>query len=500
MTISGTPNAALRVGAEVELTFNDLLANGQAVGRASGMVVFVFGPLPQERARVRITAVKPKYAVGRLVTLLARSRQRAEPFCPVFGACGGCQLQHYSYPAQLAWKKGVVENALKRIGGFEGVVVRDPIGMISPRNYRNKMSLVVDHASDPPKIGFYKQRSHDVVAIDGCPIVEPQLDAIVASLNDMRSDRELQPLFHDARHIVARTSKATQQSVVTITTQKQSAAVNRQGSNMLANLPRASGVTNSFDLSGENVILGRKHAVAAGRGTLEEMIHGVRYRISPASFFQVNTEIVARILSFMEPGLREPRKIVDLYCGVGTFALFFAKLGSTVFGVEENPFAVAEGKENAALNGLSEKVRFHTAKVEQALLTPHAVEELKAADIVFLDPPRKGSDEGTLGAIAAAGVEKMWYLSCDPATLARDLKFLASKGYRIGVVQPFDMFPQTGHIETLVTLYREVGISPEATLEAQQADDPFAEEPVPQWPLDDAFAGHHVEYPEFVNR
>ena len=464
------------------------------------MVVFVFGPLPLERARVRITSVKPKYAVGTMVALLARSRYRAKPFCPVFGECGGCQVQHFSYPAQLAWKRSVVENALKRIGGFEDVQVRDPIGMISPRNYRNKMSLVVDHSEAVARLGFYKQRSHDVVPIQGCPIVEPQLDAYIGHLNEMRNERDMEPLFEQARHVVARTAQASQQTVVTITTATQSASVAKQAGSMMANLPGAVGVTNSFDLSGENVILGRKQAVCAGRATIEEMIHGVRYRISAGSFFQVNTEIVARILTFMEPGLREARRIVDLYCGVGTFALFFAKLGSTVYGVEENSFAVAEAEENAELNGLAAQVRFVTGKVEEAVNRPQVRKELQEAEIVFLDPPRKGSDEETLGAIAAAGVQNLWYLSCDPATLARDLKFLASKGYRLGVVQPFDMFPQTGHVETLVTLYRDISVSPEATLEEEQVEDPFADAPIPQWPLDDEFAVHQAEYPEFVIR
>lgn len=464
------------------------------------MVVFVFGPLPQERARVRITAVKPKYAVGVLVALLARSRYRTKPFCPVFGECGGCQLQHYTYPAQLAWKRSVVENALKRIGGFEAVKVRDAIGMISPRNYRNKMSLVVDHAPSPPKLGFYKQRSHDIVPIEGCPIVEPQLDEYIGHLNVMRNERDMEPLFNEARHVVARTARSSQQTVLTITTPTQSVNVARQGGSMLANLPGAVGVTNSFDLSGENVILGRKQSIAAGRAAIEEKIHGVRYRISAGSFFQVNTEIVARILSFMEPGLRESRRIVDLYCGVGTFALFFAKLGSNVFGIEENRFAVGEAEENAQINGLGAQVRFTTGRVEEAVLRSDVIDELKKAEIVFLDPPRKGSDEQTLGAIAEAAVQNLWYLSCDPATLARDSKFLASKGYRLGVVQPFDMFPQTGHIETLVTFYREVSVSHEATLEEERAEDPFADAPIPQWPLDDEFAVHQAEYPEFVTR
>ena len=462
------------------------------------MVVFVFGALPYERARVRITQVKPKYAVGELLEIKLRSKHRVEPFCPVFGQCGGCQVQHWSYAAQLAWKRAMVKNALERIGGFTAVAVRAPIGMISPRNYRNKMSLVVDHTSTPVKLGFYKQRSHTVVPIDGCPIAEPRLDTSIGRLNDLRSSREVAAAFDQTRHIVARTARATEQISVTLTTNKPSEEARRAAPHILANLPGAIGVTNSFDPAGENVILGRKNTLIAGREHIQEMIHGVRYRVSASSFFQVNTEIVARILSFLEPGLRESRRIVDLYCGVGTFALFFAKLGSTVFGVEENPLAVAEAEENARLNELSAQLRFRSGKVEDLMRLPDVRQELRNAEIVFLDPPRKGSDEATLSAIAEANVQNLWYLSCDPATLARDLKFLASKGYRLGVVQPFDMFPQTGHVETLVTLYREVSV--EATLEEEQTEDPFADAPIPHWPLDDEYAAQGPEYPEFVIR
>jgi 23S rRNA (uracil1939-C5)-methyltransferase len=498
LTTSGTPNVLLRAGAEVELTFHDLLANGQAVGRIAGMVVFVFGPLPAERARVRILQVKPKYAVGEMIELTGKSKYRVEPFCPVFGECGGCQVQHFAYPAQLAWKREVVRNALKRIGGFEDARVRDPIGMVRPRNYRNKMSLVVDHSAEAPKLGFYKQRSHDVVAIDGCPIVEPQLDELIGRLNELTTQRNLAPAFEQTRHVVARTSRSTGQSVIALTTRAESEKVKAAAPAMKANLPGVAGITNSYDLSGENVILGRKNRMLDGRAYIEETIHDLRYRTSATSFFQVNTEIVARILSFLENGLREPRRIVDLYCGVGTFSLFFAKHGARVFGIEENRSAVSEAKENAGLNGLGERVLFAAGKVEDLLDRPEVQAELRQAEIVFLDPPRKGSDERTLGAVADAGVKHLWYLSCDPATLARDLKFLASKGYRLGVVQPFDMFPQTGHIETLVTLYREG--SADTTLEKEEANDPFADAPIPQWPLDERFATQEPEYPEFVIR
>ena len=485
---------ALHVGAEIELGFTDLLANGQAVGRASGLVVFCFGPLPEERARVRITSVKQKYAVGELIRLTVGSPHRAQPFCPVFGACGGCQVQHLSYPAQLKWKTDMVRNALQRIGGFANVDVRDAVGMHIPRGYRNKMSLVVDHHYTTPTIGFYQQRSHDVVPIDDCPIVMPQLSEYIGRLNRARVNPQMAPALQAARHVVSRAAQKTGEAVVTITTARASEEVAKDAEALLAQLPGAVGMTNSFDLTSQNAIMGRNHRVVAGRSEIEEEIAGVRYRVSAGSFFQVNVEILGRILLLLEHGLSEPRKIVDLYCGAGTFSLFFAKHGCDVFGVEENPQAVAEAEANAALNAFQDRARFRTGRVEEVVRTREAREALRAADIIFLDPPRKGSDEPTLEAIASSGAPYVWYLSCDPATLARDLKFLAAKGYRLGVVQPFDMFPQTGHVETLVTLYR-------ATHDADQmVKEAFLGAPIPSWPSDDMFAHDQREYPDFVIR
>lgn len=460
------------------------------------MVVFCFGPLPHERARVRITAVKPKYAVAEMLQLTLGSRFRAQPFCPVFGTCGGCQVQHLTYPAQLGWKRDVVKNALQRIGGFDDVPVRDPIGMINPRSYRNKMSLVVDRGAGLPRLGFYQQRSHELVPIAGCPIVMPQLNMHIMRLNEALLQPALAGAFANTRHIVARTAKATDQTVVTFTTDEPSAELAAAAPALMRQLPGVVGITNSYDLSSQNAILGRKHVLLQGVAQIEELIAGVRYRVSPGSFFQVNVEIVGRIFEFMRRGLETPRKIVDLYCGAGTFSLYFAKLGSEVLGVEENPQAIAEAQENAQLNELAGSVRFMSARVEEAVRRGEVRERLREAQIVFLDPPRKGSDEVTLGAIADTGVPNIWYLSCDPATLARDLKILAAKGYRLGVVQPFDMFPQTGHIETLVTLYRE------SAVQQQIIDEAFKDAPVPQWPADEFNESQQPdqEYPDFVIR
>jgi len=486
--------SSLAVGAELDLLFTDLLANGQAVGRAGGVVVFCFGPLPEERARVRVTTVKPKYAIATMVTLLNTSAQRTVPFCSVFGACGGCQVQHLSYPAQLTWKADMVRSALRRIGGFNDIEVRATIGMIHARNYRNKMSLVVDHQQVTPTIGFYQQRSHEIVPIESCPIVAPQLSDYIGRLNRARSVSETSDALQAARHVVLRSARATGQAIATVTTAHASPEVERGAETLLKMLPGAVGLTNSYDLNSANAIMGRRQKVVAGRGEIEETIAGVRYRVSPSSFFQVNVEIVSRIFDFMRGGLEHPRRIVDLYCGAGTFSLYFAKNGCEVYGIEENSQAILEAEGNATLNGLTNWVRFRAGRVEDIVRMDETRAAMSSADIIFLDPPRKGSDEVTLGAIAAAGAPYIWYLSCDPATLARDLKFLAANGYRLGIVQPFDMFPQTGHVETLVTLYRE-------TFAAQQrVEAAFGDvEPPGSWPKDDAFAQDQREFPDFVN-
>jgi len=461
---------ALTPGDIVEIDCTDLIAKtGQAVGRADGMVVYVLGPVPGERARVRIESVKAKYAVAELVELLDRSPDRVEPFCPVFGTCGGCQVQHLSYPAQLRWKRGIVENALRRLGGIADPRVGLPIGMTDPRAYRNKMALVVTRSGlseasagtrDPGQelpqttFGFYAARSHDVVPISGCPIVMPQLDRGIAGLWDAAADPATAPAFNGARHAIARVGSSSGEVVLSITTERASATLGSRAGALAAKLPGTIGISNSFEPPSENAVMGRRNVSLYGSPEMHEEIEGVRFRVSPASFFQVNSEIVGKIFGYLSSQLDQPGRIIDLYCGAGTFAIFFAKHGARVVGIEENPSAVREAKANAELNDVSETTVFINGRVDGTLRSKVGAEALKAANVVFLDPPRKGSDEATLEAVVRARVPHVWYLSCNPATLARDLAQLVAGGYRLGAVQPFDMFPQTGHIEALASLHR----------------------------------------------
>lgn len=458
-----------------------MLANGQAVGRIGGLVIFVTGPLPGEHVMVRVTAVKAKYAVGDVVSYERTSELRAEPFCGVFGTCGGCQVQHLAYPAQLAWKTQVVRNALRRIGGFADVMVEPPVGMAHPRAYRNKMSLVVHAQPGDVRLGFYQARSHDLVPIDRCPVVVPQLDAAIAGLHRAAADPATAPAFAGVKHAIMRVGTASGQAVLSLTTERHSAAIAAAAPALATHVPGVVGISNSFEPRNANAVLGRKMSYVWGAREMEEVIEGVRFRVSPASFFQVNSEMVGRIFRFMEPGLTAGRKVVDLYCGAGTFAIFFASRGAQVVGIEENPAAIREANLNAELNGVNGRARFIAGRVEGAVADAAGRAALRDADIVFLDPPRKGSDEATLDAIAAAGVGNVWYLSCNPATLARDLRVLETKGYRPSLVQPFDMFPQTGHVETFVTLHRNG--TPPVRL-PPPADAPWRDM-IPAWPSDD---------------
>jgi len=442
----------LSPGDVVDVEFTDLLANGQAVGRAGGMVVFVWGPLPGERARARVSLVKAKYAVADMVELLELSAERTQPFCSVFGICGGCQVQHLAYRSQLEWKRRMLVSALRRIGGIREARVCQALGMENPRAYRNKMALVVHQGADAAtEFGFYQARSHDVVRIESCPVVRPQLDGTIGHLWAAAREPSTEPAFTGARHIVARVGRKSEQVVVSVTTDRPSPALRALAPALAGALPGVAGIANSYDPNSPNAVMGRKNVTVYGSPETEEEIGGVKFRVSAPSFFQVNSEIVGRIFEFLAPGVREHARIVDLYCGAGTFALFFAQRGAEVTGIEENSDAVREARANAERNGLT-SAAFVAGRVERLVRGGPSARALASADVVFLDPPRKGSDELTLGAIAQARVPHVWYLSCNPATLARDLAQLVAAGYLLDLVQPFDMFPQTGHIEALAAL------------------------------------------------
>jgi 23S rRNA (uracil1939-C5)-methyltransferase len=302
--------------------------------------------------------------------------------------------------------------------------------------------------------GFYRARSHDLVPIDHCPIVLEPLDAAIGGLIEAARDPETAAAFPAVNHVVMRAGLTSPNSVLSLTTDVKSPAIAAAAPQIAERIPGVGGISNSYEPANANAVIGRRMDFVWGKREMEETIEDVRFRVSPASFFQINGSMVASIFRTLAPLITGTPRIVDLYCGAGTFAIYFASRGASVVGIEENASAVTEARGNARLNKVDERVRFVQGRVEGALANEDGRKALREAEIVFLDPPRKGSDEATLAALGDADVPAIWYLSCNPATLARDLRYLAGRGYRIGSVQPFDMFPQTGHVETLVTLAR----------------------------------------------
>lgn len=439
----------------LELTVTDMLADGQGVGRTpEGQVVFVHGALPDERVRVRITGAKARHLVAELIEILEPSRDRITPRCPVFGRCGGCQTQHMDYHAQLAWKHRVVVEALRRIGSLRAVSVAPTIGADDPWAYRNKMALVARAQSERIDLGFYRARSHELVPIHTCAVLLPQLQADLTALRAVAEEPSTVQAAAHVRHVVVRRTQAGDQGVLALTTLQREPDLEPLAHEIQRRLAGTVGVSNSYAPSGENTILGRYREMLAGEEVIEERIAGVRYRLSVQSFFQVHAAMLERVLLTLRPRLMHRPRILDLYCGVGTFAVFFATLGCPVVGFEENAGAIEEAQANAALNGVAERTRFAVGAVERLVLQPLGKRILSEAEAIFLDPPRKGSDEVTLTAIAASTAREVYYLSCNPATLARDAAQLVAAGFRVAEVQPFDMFPQTGHIEVLLTLTR----------------------------------------------
>jgi 23S rRNA (uracil1939-C5)-methyltransferase len=363
-------------------------------------------------------------------------------------------VQHLSYPAQLEWKRTIVESALHRIGGIREIVVAPTMGMAQPRAYRNKMALVTRADAGDVEFGFYRARSHDLVCIDTCPVVRPQLDRTIRRLWEAARDRSLAPVFQEVRHVVARAGGASQ-TVLSLTTDKASRAIRTFAEAISTALPGVVGLINSYELPSTNAVVGRKQTTIAGQAQTTEEIDGLHFQVSPSSFFQINSEMVARIFEVLASAVRAHMRILDLYCGAGTFSLFFAKHGATVVGIEQNARAVREAKANAERNGLAARTTFLTGSVERVLNGGPMLKELRRADVAFLDPPRKGSDASALQALCSARVSQVWYLSCNPSTLARDLAQFVAEGYVPEVIQPFDMFPQTGHVEVLAMLRRQ---------------------------------------------
>ncbi len=446
-----------RQGELLEITITDLLDTGDGVGRYEERVVFVPNTAPGDRVIVRLMHVKPKYAHARLHELVSPSDSRILPSCIVADKCGGCQWQHIDYASQLTAKLSQVIQALSRIGGFESPPVEPLILTEQPLAYRNKATypLSISTANYGVQAGYYQKGSHQLINLNQCPVQDSRLNPLLAKVKQdiqNRGWRIYDETRHQGqvRHLGLRIGRRTGEMLLTlVVTDWNLSEIADQANEWLEEYPQLVGVSLNRNSAQTNAIFGTETRCIAGVPYLKEVFAGLEFHVLPDTFFQVNTEVAEALLHSIEVELKLQGNeiLLDAYCGIGTLSLPLASQVQQVIGMEVQPEAVAQAIDNAQCNGI-DNATFYTGSVEDLL----PVLDI-SPDIVLLDPPRKGCDRAVIDALLKALPERIVYVSCKPATLARDLKLLCQTGqYRLTKVQSADFFPQTSHIECVAHL------------------------------------------------
>ena len=451
-------NKPIIVGEKYTVEIMDITHSGEGVGRLENMIVFVEGTLPGDVAEVEIKTVKKTYAQGRLLTIKESSPERVEPECQYFGKCGGCQLLHMSYEGQLRAKSKMVKDALERIGGLKDLAVEPIIGMEEPCRYRNKAQFKVDQKG----MGFYAKNTHNLVHIDDC-LNQPEsaadviktMNSIIKDLNLSIYDEKTQKGY--VRGVLQRTNLEGENMITIVVNGKDLSQRDAIVEALRKGVPNVKSIYVNINREKGNVILGKKSICVYGAARIVEKIGDRIFSISPNSFFQVNSKQTVKLYDQIKEmaALKGTETVFDLYCGTGTIGLYLAKEAKAVIGIESVNDAVLDARENAGLNQL-DNATFYQGRAEEEMVRITKEEKIKP-DLIILDPPRKGCEETLLNAISELKTATVIYVSCNPSTLARDLKIMKELGYAVKKVQPVDLFPGTGHVETVVLMSRVEG-------------------------------------------
>ncbi|NJD03337.1 MAG: 23S rRNA (uracil(1939)-C(5))-methyltransferase RlmD [Ruminiclostridium sp.] len=430
---------------------------GQGVGRIEGFAVFVDGALEGERVEIKIVKVNKNFGFGKLVNIIKPSGNRIEPFCEAFKHCGGCSLQHLDYQGQLDYKDRLVKDNLKRIGKLENVIVHNTIGMKEPLNYRNKAQFPVASEDGTVITGFYARRTHDVIDSAECGIQDKSSDRIRKIIRGFIEEKNISVYDEKTgkgllRHIMTRVGFRTGEVMVVIVINGSGLPFhNELVTRLIAGAPEVKSIFLNINTGDTNVILGNKNVKVYGNDTITDYIGKYKFHISPLSFFQVNpvqTEVLyTKALEYAD--LTGNETVFDLYCGIGTISLFMSQKARKVYGVEVVEDAVRDARRNAEINGVG-NIEFVAGEAEKII--PGMYERGIRADVVVVDPPRKGCDETLLGTLTDMQPDRIVYVSCNPATLARDLNYLEKHSYKTVEVQPVDMFPWTMHVECVIMM------------------------------------------------
>ena len=442
----------------VTLEIEDCGIDGEGIGKADGFTVFVKDAVIGDTVTAKIIKAKKNYGYGRLMEVLKPSPYRVEPKCEFARQCGGCQLQALSYDQQLVFKTNKVKGHLERIGGFTDIPMEPIIGMDELFHYRNKAQFPVGRNKEGKIVtGFYAGRTHNIIENRDCALGVPEnkevLDRVIAHMEKYG----IEP-YNEAtgkglvRHVLIRYGYFTKEVMVCLILNGNKIPKEEQLVKSLGEIPGMTSITINVNKKRSNVILGEEIRLLWGQEYITDRIGDISYQISPLSFYQVNPmqtqKLYAKALEYAD--LHGEETVWDLYCGIGTISLFLAQKAKFVRGVEIVPAAIENAKENAKLNGL-ENTEFFVGKAEEVLPREYKKNGVYA-DVIVVDPPRKGCDETLLETMIEMNPERIVYVSCDSATLARDLKYLCERGYELRKVCPVDQFGMTVHVETVVLL------------------------------------------------
>ena len=453
----------VKKNANLTIEIENVTSKGFGIAKVEDFVLFTEGGLPGDTLDVKVIKVKKTYGYGKIQRIITPSPHRIQSPCPVSDKCGGCQWQHCEYHAQLSFKKQIVTDALTRLGGIVNPPVADVIGMGAPQPYRNKAVFPIVPAPQDPHgdngfaIGMYAPRSHRIIPIARCAIQHPIHESILKILGDFMRRHDITAYDEVAhkgimRHVVIRTSQATGEAIVVLVINSDHLPKENKLATALTDTGATTVIINTHK-SKSNTIMGNHFRNLTGEGFIREKIGHIWYQLSAPSFFQVNPVQTAALYdtAVSMASLTGQEVVMDAHVGVGGVALAAARHASQVVGVDIVQEAIADAKKNAALNGIT-NAQFICGAAEYVIPKMLAEDGGVPPDVVFLDPPRKGCDGVLLDALITAKIKTIVYISCDPATLARDIKILAQGGYSLDAAQPVDMFPMTGKVETVALL------------------------------------------------
>ena len=442
---------------KIEVIIEDLTHDGAGVAKVDGYPLFIPGTLPGEKVNVHILKTLKKYGFAKLLDIVEPSPSRVTPPCHVFPICGGCQLQHLSYESQLIQKRKSVRDVMDRIAKLPDVPVHEVKGMDDPWRYRNKSQIPFDTENDRIITGFYKARTHQIVDTDVCLIQTKEADELMTLLKYKLQQLGIETYNEHThkgmlRHLVVRKARQTGQVMVILVTRHRKFPQKEAVVELIRKeLPDVTSIMQNINTENTNVIMGNEMVTLHGADVIIDKIGDTEFEISARSFYQVNPEqtevLYQQALEYAN--LTGNETVIDAYCGIGTISLFLAKQAKEVYGVEIVPQAIEDAKRNAEINGIT-NTHFEAGPAEEII--PKWYAQGKKFDVLVVDPPRKGCDEKLLETILKYKPRKIVYVSCNPGTLARDLRILEDGGYRTKEIQPVDMFPHSSHIECVCHL------------------------------------------------